>query len=112
MPLFSEEKRFSKFPVTEKGWEKFLFIAFLALSLFSFNLRLSNKLVDYFDLAREMKELEKRESALSEEVERLEKEREYLDEDWYVEKLARERLQLVKPGEIVVKVINPESPEH
>ena len=29
-------------------------------SLFSFNLRLSNKLVDYFDLAREMKELEKR----------------------------------------------------
>ena len=45
-------------------------------------------------------------------MERLKKEREYLDEDWYVEKLARERLQLVKPGEIVVKVINPESPEH
>ena len=112
MPPFSEEKRFSKLPVTENRWEKFLFIGFLALSLFFFNMHLSNKLVDYFNLAREMKELEKRERTLSEEVEKLEKEREYLDEDWYVEKLARERLQLVKPGEIVVKVTNPESPEH
>ncbi len=112
MPLFSEEERFSKLPVTEKGWEKFLFIAFLALALFFFNLRLSNKLVDYFTLAREMRELEEREKALSEEVEALEKEKEYLGESWYIEKLARERLQLVKPGEIVVKVINPESPEH
>jgi len=89
-----------------------LFIGFLALSLFFFNLHLSSKLVDYFNLAREMKELEEREIALSEQIEELQKEREYLDEDWYIEKLARERLQLVKPGEIIVKVINPESPEH
>lgn len=112
MPLFSEGKRFSKLPVTEREWEKFLFIAFLALSLFFFNLRLSDKLVDYFTLAREMRELEEREKALSEEVEALEKEKQYLGENWYIEKLARERLHLGKPGEIVVKVINPESSEH
>ena len=39
---------------------------------------------------------------LSAEVEKLETEKKYLDEDWYIEKLAREQLQLVKPGEIVV----------
>jgi len=59
-----------------------------------------------------MKELEEKERVLSEEVEKLEKEKEYLGEDWYIEKLARERLQLIKPGEIVVKVINPQSQEH
>ena len=59
-----------------------------------------------------MKELEERKIALSEQVEELQREREYLDEDWYIEKLAREQLQLAKPGEIVVKVINPQSQEH
>ncbi|MDI3543004.1 MAG: hypothetical protein PWP57_607 [Candidatus Atribacteria bacterium] len=112
MPLFSEEKRFSRLPAIEKGWGKFVFLIFLALCLFSFNLRLSNQLVDYFALGREVKELEEKKKMLSAEVEKLETEKKYLDEDWYIEKLAREQLQLVKPGEIVVKVVNPKSQEH
>ncbi|MCX7667887.1 MAG: septum formation initiator family protein [Atribacterota bacterium] len=82
-----------------------IFVAFLALFFFGLALRTSEKIVLYFRLERELQELSSQEEALRREVSELREERRFLEEDWYIEKLAREKLRLVKPGEILVRVI-------
>jgi len=54
---------------------------------------------------QELRTLTLQEEKLHRELDFLRKERQYLEEDWYIEKLAREKLHLVKPGEILVRVI-------
>lgn len=103
-PSFVEKKYFGRF-MFWGDWKKFIFIIFLALFLFGLVLRTSEKIVLYFRLEQELKELIAQEEALRREVGELKKERQFLEEDWYLEKLARERLRLVKPGEILVRVI-------
>ncbi|MEN3185097.1 MAG: septum formation initiator family protein [Atribacterota bacterium] len=85
--------------------KKFIFVLFLSFFFFGLTLRTSEKVVLYFRLERELQELSSREEALRREVAELRKERQFLEEDWYIEKLAREKLRLVKPGEILVRVI-------
>lgn len=86
-------------------WKKLIFVLFLALFLFGLALRTVDKIVLYFRLEQELRELTAQEEALRQEVGALQKERQFLEEDWYIEKLAREKLHLVKPGEILVRVL-------
>lgn len=86
-------------------WKKLIFVLFLALFLFGLALRTVDKIVLYFRLEQELRELTAQEEALRQEVGALKKERQFLEEDWYIEKLAREKLRLVKPGEILVRVL-------
>jgi cell division protein FtsB len=100
-----EEKRFSGHSVLRSDWKKLIFVLFLALFLFGLALRTVDKIVLYFRLEQELRELTAQEEALRQEVGALKKERQFLEEDWYIEKLAREKLRLVKPGEILVRVL-------
>lgn len=100
-----EEKRFSGHSVLRSDWKKLIFVLFLALFLFGLALRTADKIVLYFRLEQELRELTAQEEALRQEVGALKKERQFLEEDWYIEKLAREKLRLVKPGEILVRVL-------
>lgn len=100
-----EEKTFSNRSVLRGDLKKLIFVAFLALFFFGLALRTSEKIVLYFRLEQELRELSSQEEALRQEIGELRKERQFLEEDWYIEKLAREKLRLVKPGEILVRVI-------
>jgi cell division protein FtsL len=91
--------------VLRSDWKKLIFVLFLALFLFGLALRTVDKIVLYFRLEQELRELTAQEEALRQEVGALQKERQFLEEDWYIEKLAREKLHLVKPGEILVRVL-------
>ena len=105
MQPYLEEKRFSGHFVLRSDWKKLIFVLFLALFLFGLALRTVDKIVLYFRLEQELRELTAQEEALRQEVGALQKERQFLEEDWYIEKLAREKLHLVKPGEILVRVL-------
>ncbi len=107
MPLYSEGKRFSESLPPEPKWGKILFIVLFTFALFFFSPRFSAKVAEYMRFSRELEDLTYQEREIRAEVERLAKERRYLEEDWYIEKLAREKLKLVKPGEILVRVIKP-----
>jgi cell division protein FtsB len=91
--------------VLRSDWKKLIFVLFLALFLFGLALRTVDKIELYFRLEQELRELTAQEEALRQEVGALKKERQFLEEDWYIEKLAREKLRLVKPGEILVGVL-------
>jgi cell division protein FtsB len=91
--------------VLRSDWKKLIFVLFLALFLFGLALRTVDKIVLYFLLEQELRELTAQEETLRQEVGALKKERQFLEEDWYIEKLAREKLRLVKPGEILVRVL-------
>lgn len=67
--------------------------------------RTAEKIVLYYRMNQELRTLTLQEEKLHRELDFLRKERQYLEEDWYIEKLAREKLHLVKPGEILVRVI-------
>lgn len=105
MQLSLEERESSSRSVFRSDWKKLIFVTFLALFLFGLASRTAEKIVLYFRLERELRELAAQEEALRQEVSELRKERQFLEEDWYIEKLAREKLRLVKPGEILVRVI-------
>ncbi|MGQ9473247.1 MAG: FtsB family cell division protein [Candidatus Caldatribacteriaceae bacterium] len=85
--------------------KKLIFFLFLSIFLFGLTLQTAEKVVLYFRLERELSELLRQEEALRQEVAALRKERQFLEEDWYIEKLAREKLHLVKPGEILIRVL-------
>ncbi len=99
------ERASSNRSVFRSDWKKFICVAFLALFLFGLLSRTAEKVVLYFRLEQELHELIAQEETLRREVGELRKERQFLEEDWYIEKLAREKLRLVKPGEILVRVI-------
>ncbi|HHY04068.1 MAG TPA: septum formation initiator family protein [Thermoanaerobacterales bacterium] len=61
-----------------------------------------------FDLSRQEIELEKQLKSSMKQREELKKEIELLHTDEYIEKVARDELGLVKPGELIYK-INPKS---
>ncbi|MCS7242137.1 septum formation initiator family protein [Candidatus Caldatribacterium sp.] len=84
-----------------------LFVVLFTFALFFFSPRFSAKVAEYVRFSRELEELTRQEAALQAEIARLTKERRYLEEDWYIEELAREKLKLVKPGEILVQVVKP-----
>jgi len=107
MRPYSEVEKFSKSLPPEPKWIKLLFVMLFTLSLFIFAPRFGGKVVEYLGFSREFEELTEEETRLREEIENLSKERKYLEEDWYVEELAREKLHLVKPGEILVRVVKP-----
>lgn len=107
MRPYSEVEGFSRSLPPEPKWVKFLFVVLFTLALFIFAPRFGEKVVEYLGFSRELEELAKEEIKLREEIKGLSKERKYLEEDWYVEKLAREKLHLVKPGEILVRVVKP-----
>ncbi|MGQ9747899.1 MAG: FtsB family cell division protein [Candidatus Caldatribacteriaceae bacterium] len=85
--------------------KKLILFLFLSIFLFGLTLQTAEKVVLYFRLERELSELLRQEEALRQEVAALRKERQFLEEDWYIEKLAREKLHLVKPGEILIRVL-------
>jgi len=82
-------------------------VVLFTFALFFFAPRFSAKVAEYVRFSRELEELTKREAELRTQIAYLAKERQYLEEDWYIEKLAREKLYLVKPGEILVRVVRP-----
>lgn len=104
---YSGGKRFSESLPPEPKWSKILFIVLFTFALFFFAPRFSAKVVEYVRFSRELEELTQKEAEIRAEIEYLAKERKYLEEDWYIEKLAREKLKLVKPGEILVRVVKP-----
>lgn len=104
---YSEGKRFSESLPPEPKWGKVLFVVLFTFALFLFSPRFSAKVAEYVRFSRELEELTRQEAEVRAEIERLAKERQYLEEDWYIEELAREKLKLVKPGEILVRVVKP-----
>jgi cell division protein FtsB len=104
---YSGVNRFSDSLPPEPRWQKFLFVVLFTFALFFFAPRFSAKVAEYVRFSRELEELTKREAELRTQIAYLAKERQYLEEDWYIEKLAREKLHLVKPGEILVRVVRP-----
>lgn len=87
------------------GGKKLIFFLFLSLFLFGLVVQTAEKVVLYFRLEQELSEVGLQEETLRQEVAVLKKERQFLEEDWYIEKLAREKLHLVKPGEILIRVL-------
>lgn len=108
MQSYSGGRKFSESLPPEPKWGKILFVILFTLALFIFSPRFSAKVVEYVRFSRELEELSRKEMELQAEIEYLTKERQYLEEDWYIEELARERLHLVKPGEILIRVVKPE----
>lgn len=104
---YSGGKGFSESLPPEPKWSKVLFVVLFTFALFFFSPRFSAKVAEYVRFSRELEELTRQEAALQAEIARLTKERRYLEEDWYIEELAREKLKLVKPGEILVQVVKP-----
>jgi len=102
---YLEEKAFFNSSVPKRDWRQFFFLVFLAFFLFSLLSRTAEKIVLYYRMNQELRTLTLQEEKLHRELDFLRKERQYLEEDWYIEKLAREKLHLVKPGEILVRVI-------
>ncbi|MCX6090153.1 MAG: septum formation initiator family protein [Candidatus Atribacteria bacterium] len=91
-------------------WNRILFSLFFAFILLFWCSSFTEKLVDYYGISREQNKLEGEQQTLIEKIEALEKEKRLLNQDWYIEKLARDKLNLAKPGEIVVKVIDKDTP--
>ncbi|HSV31504.1 MAG TPA: septum formation initiator family protein [Atribacteraceae bacterium] len=89
-------------------WKKVLIAAFFAVFLFAWSIGFTERLVDYHRVTRSLEEIQKREWELKEEIARLRQEQENLEEDWYIEMQARDRLNLVKPGEVIIRMVDPE----
>ncbi|WP_369018296.1 septum formation initiator family protein [Thermatribacter velox] len=68
------------------------------------------KMVIYWKTCERIEQFIREEERLQQEIAAMKKEKEYLHQDWYIEKLARERLNLVKPGEIVVELVPSQNP--
>ena len=81
-----------------------------AAVLFAWSIGFTEKLVEYFRLSEETLIVESREEELKEEIAQLREQKKFLQEDWYIERLARERLNLVKPGEVVIRFVDPDQP--
>jgi cell division protein FtsB len=67
-------------------------------------------MVIYWKTCERIEQFIREEERLQQEIAAMKKEKEYLHQDWYIEKLARERLNLVKPGEIVVELVPSQNP--
>lgn len=92
------------------NWRKILFSIIFALILLSWCFGFTGKLIDYYNLLDEENYLTKEEKQLHEKIGHLNNEKQNLNQDWYIEKLAREKLNLAKPGEVLIKVVPPENP--
>jgi len=92
------------------NWRKILFSIIFALILLSWCFGFTGKLIDYYNLLTEEAYLTHEEKRLYENIELLNSEKQNLNQDWYIEKLAREKLNLVKPGEVLIKVVPAENP--
>jgi len=92
------------------NWKKILFSAIFALILLSWCFGFTNKLIDYYNLLIEEVRLLEEEKQFYEHIELLKEEKQNLNQDWYIEKMAREKLNLTKPGEVLIKVIPSENP--
>jgi len=92
------------------NWRKILFSAIFALILLFWCFGFTGKLIDYYNLIAEESNLSQEEKRLYEHIELLSKEKQNLNQDWYIEKLAREKLNLAKPGEVLIKVVPSENP--
>lgn len=89
----------------EEKWKKLILI--LALLLPIFFAGFISSLVKREKLVRELGELKNREVELSEENERLDWFLQYSSLKANLERLARERLNLAKPGEVMVIFVSP-----
>jgi len=89
---------------------KILFSIIFALILLSWCFGFTGKLIDYYNLLTEEAYLTHEEKRLYESIEHLNSEKQNLNQDWYIEKLAREKLNLAKPGEVLIKVVPSENP--
>ncbi|MGI6749967.1 MAG: FtsB family cell division protein [Atribacter sp.] len=92
------------------NWRKILFSIIFALILLSWCFGFTGKLIDYYNLLTEEAYLTHEEKRLYESIEQLNSEKQNLNQDWYIEKLAREKLNLAKPGEVLIKVVPSENP--
>lgn len=66
------------------------------------------KAIQGYEMRQEARALEARIDELKREYRRLNEELEYYRSDVYIEKVAREELGLVRPGDVAVVVISPE----
>ncbi|TYP50874.1 FtsB family cell division protein [Thermosediminibacter litoriperuensis] len=82
---------------------RIIFILFLVYFVYTFTVQQ----LKINDLRRQELELSQEMSRLVEERDRLKKEIELLNTESYIEKLARDQLGLVKPGEILYKISSP-----
>ncbi|HAX97362.1 MAG TPA: hypothetical protein DCY12_00320 [Candidatus Atribacteria bacterium] len=89
---------------------KILFSIIFALVLLSWCFGFAGKLIDYYNLLAEETYLSQEEKRLYNDIELLNDEKQKLNQDWYIEKLAREKLNLAKPGEVLIKVVPSENP--
>jgi cell division protein FtsL len=64
----------------------------------------------YFAVRAQIRELSVEERALDERIERLSEKRGRLTTDQEVERIARERLGMVRPGEVPFVIVSPKSP--
>ncbi len=108
MLLYTGEKRSLRSRVIKLPWWKILPACIFAAVLFAWSIGFTEKLVEYYRLTEEYQAVEMREEVLREEITRLREQKQYLQEDWYIERLARERLNLVKPGEVVIRFVDPD----
>lgn len=109
MRPFSAGKRYSPRNTDfEHFWKKMGIAVLVTAILWLWTTAFLEKLVQYQSLSLEWAKLDEERRFLEETVQSLQEEKEYLTQDWYIEKKAREELSLAKPGEIVVKVIKPE----
>lgn len=69
---------------------------------------IGGKAVQGYEMRQEARAVERRIEQLKRENHRLSQELEYLRSDQYIEKVAREDLGLVRPGDVAVAVILPE----
>lgn len=107
---FSEGKMSFPPKINRLNIWKILFITLLTIVLVLWINQFLEKMVAYWKLCAKIEEFAKEEEKLQQKIANLSKEKEYLHQDWYIEKLAREQLKLTKPGEIVVEVVSPQNP--
>ena len=92
------------------NWKKILFSFIFSLVLLTWCFGFTRKLIDYYNLVAEEMNLSQEEKQLYEHLDLLQEEKQNLNQDWYIEKLAREKLNLTKPGEVLIKVLPSENP--
>ncbi len=89
---------------------KILFIALFTIALVLWMNQFLEKMIAYWKICEKIEQFTEEEKRLQQEIVAMNKEKEYLHQDWYIEKLARERFSFVKPGEIVVELVPPQNP--
>ncbi|BER93392.1 hypothetical protein M15_21360 [Atrimonas thermophila] len=107
---FSGEKTSSPPRNNQLNIWRILFITFFTIVLLLWINQFLEKMVIYWKTCERIEQFIREEERLQQEIAAMKKEKEYLHQDWYIEKLARERLNLVKPGEIVVELVPSQNP--